>query len=81
MITPVIAALEQLNHARGEDLDATRAELRDEVRITALLLIAHELETIANAVHQTMRALDTAIQAHANTDQLTLPDIGTRAED
>lgn len=57
----VLAAVDKLRTARGPENPNERAELRDEVRILAALLIAEELSSIADSMAIAAKGIDSAI--------------------
>lgn len=59
--------LDHLYAARQNPTEETRAELRDEVRIAAVILIAHELETIASTLASAIAGIESAIDTLSNT--------------
>lgn len=74
--SPANEAHKALIAARGPDSPEERAELREEVRITALLLVAQELEFLSDALSTTAERIskvvanvDSVIQHEVREDQ------------
>ena len=75
MTSPANAAHEALMQSRGPDEPEDRHELREEVRITALLLVAQELEFLSNAfsslaqsIEKVVNSVDAVIQREIRED-------------